>query len=122
MVFPHIHILFIYAFFSLSFCLLLTYIFVQKKNQSCSFISFILLAGLSAAFKFDFILILFIPLYGLIKLFIRQKSFKTFIAGALCLTAPFLISILVYLISGGTFSDLHNEVNFYWIFQKHHPL
>lgn len=108
---------FIYAF---SACLLsaLTYILYKEKSKLLFLYLSILLAGLSAAFKFDFILILFIPLYGLIKLFIRQKSFKTFIAGTLCLTAPFLISTLVYLISGGTFSDLHNEVKFLLDFSK----
>ena len=102
---------FIYAF---SACLLSVFAYIlYKENSKLSFLYISLLfAGLSTAFKFDFILILLIPLWGLIKFFIRQKTLSTIFIGILCFTAPFLISILIYLITGGTLFDLQNEVKF----------
>ena len=108
---------FIYAF---SACLLSVFAYIlYKENSKLSFLYISLLfAGLSTAFKFDFILILLIPLWGLIKFFIRQKTLSTIFIGILCFTAPFLISILIYLITGGTLFDLQNEVKFLLDFSR----
>lgn len=104
---------FIYAF---SACLLSLLSFVlYKENQKHLFLCLsFLFIGLSFAFKLDFVLFALIPFLE----FIKRKSLRTFLIGAACFLSPFVISILIYLLTGGTIADLQNEVKFLADFAK----
>ena len=102
---------FIYAFSS---CLisLLAYV-LYKENQKPLFLYLSLLfIGLSIAFKLDFIPFLIIPVFGLVKYIVKNRTPKAAALGVFCIIFPFVLSILIYLFTGGTLSDLQSEVKF----------
>ncbi len=100
---------FIYAFSS---CLISFYMYIlyKENDKNLYLLLSFLFIGLSMAFKLDFTAFILIPLYGLVCDFIKNKSFKTVFAAFLCFIAPFLISLCIYLLSGGTFSDIAEEI------------
>lgn len=114
---------FIYAF---SFCLLgfLFYILYKENPVKSRFLllSFFF-AGLSAAFKFDFILFGFLPLYDAIKTAIKDKSLKIVLYGVLIYILPVFVSFGVFIIGAwfagfNGFNILLDWVNFLSDFSK----
>lgn len=67
-----------------------------------------LLTGLSVAFKWDFCLFALVPLFESIK----NKSVRQFLICSGLLILPSLLTFAIYLISGGSFNDLKNQIDF----------
>lgn len=98
---------FLYAFTACIFAFAAYCRYKKDNNNKYLYFTF-LLTGLSVAFKYDFLLFVFLPLYEVLK----NKSMKQFIYGVLLFLFPSLISFGIYLLAGGTLSALLNQVNF----------
>lgn len=114
---------FIYAF---SACLLgfLFYILYRENPVKTRFlmISFFF-AGLSAAFKLDFIMLGLLPLYSAIKLSLKDKTLKTILYGVAFYILPIFISFGIFIAGAGIvgfngFRILSDWVNFLSNFSK----
>lgn len=108
---------FVYSFSTCLISLLFCILYRENEKPLYLYLSFLFI-GLSAAFKLDFILFVFIPLYSLIKHFIGSKSYKTVLFSVGCLFAPFIASIIAYFTTGGTLTDIQNQIEFLSDFSK----
>jgi hypothetical protein len=97
-------------FIVISFVFLVLYL--DKKIIKYLYLS-LFFAGLSAAFKFDFLIFIIIPLFFVIK----TKSIKNIIFSVLFFLIPIFITFLLFLLNGGSCVDLIDEyhlmMNFY---------
>lgn len=84
----------------------------QKSDKFLYIIS--LFIGFSIAFKLDFFLFIFLPLFETIK----NKSFKQFFICLGLILIPNLLTYGAYLLAGGSIGDLINEYNFLIEFSK----
>ncbi|MGN0014656.1 MAG: glycosyltransferase family 39 protein, partial [Candidatus Gastranaerophilaceae bacterium] len=92
---------FLYAFTACIFAFA-AYCRYKKDNHNKYLYLTFLLTGLSVAFKYDFLLFVFLPLYEVLK----NKSMKQIIYGILLFLFPSLMSFGIYLFTGGTLSAL----------------
>lgn len=105
-VFPYSYS-FLYAFSACIFAFAAYCHYKKTVNNKYLYITFIL-TGLSVAFKYDFLLFIFLPLYEVLK----NKSLKQFIYGFSLFLLPSVISFGIYLLMGGTVLDFANQIDF----------
>ncbi len=74
----------------------------------------ILFAGISIAFKFDYVLFVIIPVFYVLK----TKSFKSILTSFILLTVPFAVELLIFFVLGGNLSDIINEYHLMQSFLK----
>ncbi len=108
---------FIYAFSSCLIGLYAYILYLENKKFSYLFAAFFF-AGLSVAFKLDFILFTLVPLYEAIRISVVNKTYKPVFKGILWFVAPILTGFLLYFITGGTFEALIDEAKFLNDFSK----
>lgn len=91
---------FLYAFL---FCILAFYFYFEYKrtNKNKALCLTFLMTGVSAAFKYDFLLFLIMPVFETLK----NKSPKQLLKGMGLFFAPSVFSFLIYVISGGNIAE-----------------
>ena len=78
----------------------------ENKKISNLYICF-LFAGISAAFKFDYLAFILIPIYYALK----TKSLKSIFTSLGYFLLPIIIELIIFFIMGGRYSDLVNEIH-----------
>lgn len=104
---------FLYAFASCIFAFAAYCSYKKTCEVKYLYLTF-LLTGLSAAFKYDFLLFILLPVFESFK----NKSFKQFITGFLLFLLPSLFSFGIYLFTGGSVQALINQAAFLSDFSK----
>lgn len=100
----------IYAFSSCMLsCLFLTYYLmkIEAKPLKYLYLAFLFM-GISQAFKFDFCCLFIILFYFILK----TKSLKSLFISLSLATFPFLLSIVMFLCSGGGLVDIYKQLVF----------